>query len=317
MNQTLRLDDDELRTVLELINPVEIVGAQLIERAVDRGGHAARQTGRVVAGAVPGSSILIEDPGNGIRCLLPGSSLAALRMAALAALVTNELLAVGVVTAAVLGSSPAVQLYLAVAARQVSSLSFVAACPADAQTVDPKTLGMLAGAGVSVSVVADVDEAVFGANLLVVADPYHRLLPTDRPALGALLVNMSGQDMPDRLVNAVDGIYVDDAGLIEENRHRRFVQRHLNGSTSGPKPLRRPEGWHRPLGWRDERRIDADLGQVLCGAHPGRTHVDDVLLVELLGSLWLDIPLAGQLQRAALEHGIGTWSLDEESDTRK
>jgi ornithine cyclodeaminase/alanine dehydrogenase-like protein (mu-crystallin family) len=315
-NQTLRLDDDELRLVFELINPVEIVETQLIERAADRGGHAARQTGRLVPGTVPGSEILVEDPSSGIRCLLPGSSLAALRMAALAALVTNELLAAGVVTAAVLGSTPAVQLYLAVAARHVSSLSFLAACPED-QTVDPRALGMLAGAGVSVSVVADVDEAVFGANLLVVADPYHRLLPTNGLALGSLLVNMSGQDMPDRLVNAVDGIYVDDAGLIEENRHRRFVRRHLDASTSEAKPLRRPEGWYRPLGWRDERRIDADLGQVLCGAHPGRTHVDDVLLVELLGSLWLDIPLAGQLQRAALEHGIGTWLLDAEPDTRK
>jgi ornithine cyclodeaminase/alanine dehydrogenase-like protein (mu-crystallin family) len=311
--QILRLGADELWRLLELIDPVELMAARLVGRAT--GGTEARPACRLIpaprgADAPDTEPVLLEDLRSGLRCLLPASVLYELRTAALVALAARELLGPGVVTAAVLGSGSAVQLQLAVVARHVPGVSFVAVCPAgdpDGVPVRLNVLDLLDRAGVSVLVAAGVGEAVFGANLLLIADLGDEQLRLDQLALGALLVNASGRDLPEALLRGVDGIFVDDLGLLERNRHRRFVRMHLDRPDSAPEPVRRPEGWYRAGAVSGRRRVAADLGQVLAGTHPGRALVDDILLMELLGPRDLDIALACRIQRVALEHGVGTW----------
>jgi ornithine cyclodeaminase/alanine dehydrogenase-like protein (mu-crystallin family) len=98
---------------------------------------------------------------------------------------------------------------------------------------------------------------------------------------GTLLISVAGSDFSDGVLASVSQLYVDDLTLAD--RAYRNDRR---------------------------RRIVADLGRVLSGAHPGRTHVDDVLMVELLGVHRLDVRLACELHRAALVRGLGV-QLDE------
>jgi ornithine cyclodeaminase/alanine dehydrogenase-like protein (mu-crystallin family) len=310
-DRILQLGRDELWRVLELIDPVELMVAQLSGQAADR---EVRESCRLVAapamaavtGAPATEPVLLDDSRTGVRCLLSASSLSDLRTAALVAMAARQLLTPSVVTVGALGSGPAVQLQLAVVARHVPQVSFVALWPTgneETVPVDRPVLDLLESVGVSLLLAGDAEEAVFGASLLLSAGPGQEHLGVRRLALGAVVINTTGHDLPDRVVDGVDGIYVDDSRLLETNQHRRFVQLHLDRIATGSgEPHGPSEGWH-----RNQCLIQADLAQVLTGARPGRTHVDDVLLVELLGLRELDVTLACLLQRTALDNGVGAW----------
>jgi ornithine cyclodeaminase/alanine dehydrogenase-like protein (mu-crystallin family) len=306
----LQLGVDETWRVLELIDLVDLAAAKLVERAT--AGDAVEQSHRLVhapaTGAPAMESVLVEDLRTGDCCRLGASMLQESRNASVAALAARKLLAPGAVTAAVFGSGSSVQQLLAIVARHVLGISAVAMFPAsdgDTVLVRPAVLDLLDQVGTDLSVAAGVDEAVFGANLLLIADSGRVDLRLDQVALGALLVNVSGRDLPDRLVRDVDGIFVDDLGLLDANRHRGFVRAHLDPPDAVTRSC--PEGWHRGRAMGGSRRIDADLGQVLAGTHAGRRLADDILLVELLGVRELDVALASRIQQVAQEHGIGTW----------
>ncbi len=296
-DRILRLSSNELWRLLELVDPVELVAARL-------GGTAGGdEAGRFIAASAPaGDHVVFEDPATAVRCLLPASALRGLRTAAVVALAARALLFPSLVTVAVFGSDPATQLQLALIARYVPGVSFVAVWPDDGQPLDERVLDLLDRTDISLLTVGDAGEAMFGASLLV-GFGLDRL-PARRPAPGALLVNATGRDLPVNLENTADGIYVDDLGLLGDNRHRRFVRVHNDRADRDSEAHWRTEGWHRN---QSRSQVRADLGQVLTGASPGRTTIDEVLLVELLGLRDLDVTLACRFQRAALQDGAGAW----------
>ncbi|MEV4319167.1 hypothetical protein [Actinocrispum sp. NPDC049592] len=296
-DRTLRLSRDELWRLLELVDPVELVAARL------GGAACGDEAGRLsAAGASGGDHVVFEDRDTAVRCLLPASALRGLRTASVVALAARALLFPSLVTVAVLGSDPATQLQLALIARYVPGVSFVAVWPDDGQPLDERVLDLLDRTDISLLTAGDAGEAMFGASLLVGVGLDR--LPARRPAPGAVLVNATGRDLPANLENTADGIYVDDLGLLGDNRHRRFVRVHTDRNDRDSEPHWRAEGWHRNQG---RSQVQGDLGQVLTGACPGRTTIDEVLLVELLGLRDLDVTLACRFHRAALQDGAGAW----------
>lgn len=306
-----QLSAEELRSALDGIDPIEVLAEELIGQTVDRAAWDSRQACRLTpwraaSGAATGDQVLVEELRSGSRCLLPASSLRMVRAAALTALSARELMTRGVVTAAVLGSGAPAQLQLTLNARYVRDISHVAIWPAGIEggaPVEPEVLDELELAGIGLSFSKSVDEAVFGANLVILVGGPPDSLELGHLARGALLINTGGQDLPHDLVDGVDQVYVDDAGLVADNTERYFIRMHLAESDTSDWPRLHDGSRHR-------RRIDADLGQLLTGAHPGRRHIDDVLLVELLSVHVLDIPLACRLHRAARERGLGARLLE-------
>lgn len=199
--------------------------------------------------------------------LLPASGLAAIRGAALTAAAARMFVAPQVVTVSVLGSGLAARLQISALAAHVPGVSHVAVHAPDGHGRVPAALAeQLDGAGIGLTVTECGADAVFGANLVVLAGPQSGSdwqLPH-----GAVVVNATGQAVPDGVL--ADQLYVDDRRLITRNC---------------------------PL--------VADLGQVLAGRHPGRTAVDDVLLIDLLGVDTGGVWLTHQLYQAALRHGLG------------
>lgn len=301
----LELGDDELWSALEQINPVDVLIDELVGCEVDRVDWNPHQFGRFVAWRHTTSEgqdedlALLEDADTGERCLLPADGLRASRAATLCALAARQMLAPTVVTATVLGASPAAQLQLAVIARHVPDVSHIAVCPAPGgrEAIEPRVLDQVDLAGIGLSVVPGMADAVFGANLVVVTDAGPWPLEYGQLPKGVVVVNATGADLPDQLVNDLDEIYVDDVDRLDDNAHRYFVRSHL-ACITGRRPLPRNGSRRRP-------RIAAPLGQVLTGAHPGRTSLDDMVLVELLSTDLLDAPLASRLHRAAVERGLG------------
>lgn len=306
MSKPIRqLAADDVWSAFEMIDPVAVLAEELIGRAV---AGPERELGSLAgwAGspgrAQPPDLVLCKHSEAGIRCVLPASSLREFQAAAFASLAARELLVPGGVTVAMLGAPQATQPQLAVLARHVPDISHVAICLADvnqSSLLEPKLIDQLDLSGIGLSVVTTLADTVFGANLILAATEGATRWDLDRLQFGQLaegtvLINATGRDLPAGLVNNVDGIYVDDVGLLEANRHRHIVASHLGESESaGTDAVREP-------------RIVADLGQLLIGAHAGREQVDDILLVELLGTDQLNLRLALETCRAAQRCGLGT-----------
>ena len=305
----LQLTTDDLVSALAEVDSVELLADEVVGQAaggvgrpVHPGYRLTPWRGRSPAGtAAEAELVLLEDLRTGTRCVLPAPALFGLRTATSAALAARELVAPGVVTAAVLGSGLAAQASLTLIARQLPGLSHVAMCQAGDESdkpMEPRVVDELDLAGVGWLVTDDVAEAVFGATLIVTTVAGAHWPEIGQLPRGAVLINTTGEDLPDDLVDAVDQVYVDDLSLIERNSHRYFARTHMAGFNSESPFSGRPDG-------RRFRGIEADFAALLTGQHAGRTDVDHVLLVELLDANALDARLAGMLHRAALEYGLG------------
>jgi ornithine cyclodeaminase/alanine dehydrogenase-like protein (mu-crystallin family) len=296
----LHLDSDQLWTAYEGVDPVALLVDELIGRAIDPDGwarqHPERLTTRRDEAGV--EHVLCEDSAG--ACCLRADDLRACRAAGMCAVAARQVPAPTLVTATVLGTSHAAQLHLATVARYVPDISHIAVTPTPTgrTRLQPRVVDQIDLAGIGLTVTRDVAEAVFGANLVVVADPNPWPLGTELLPKGAVIINTTGTDLPDDLVNHVDQIYVDDLRLLRNYPQRYLVKMHL----AGPDQTRPRLG----NGWYRRPRIEADLGQLLTGGHSGRRHLDDVALLELLGATALDPRLAVALHRVARERGLGT-----------
>jgi hypothetical protein len=303
-----RLRARDILAAIDVLDPLAVVADDLAGRSVAR----SLRTGRFAIGDAPDPGLtLVENLDTGERCVLPTACLRMVCAAAVAALAARELRGTGVVgTVALFGGAEPADLSLAVLAAHLPNLSHVAVHAPVAggdPAVDPAVADRMELGGIGLSVSTEARRTAFGASLCVVADVDPGRLAVGPPAPGVLLVNASGADLPGDVLAAVDQVYVDDLGLLPDNGDRAVGRAHLSGSDTAPDSLRpQREGWHRhQAGWRHHRRVESDLGQVLTGAHPGRAHVDDVVLVDLIGVRELHAALAGPLLRTAIEYGLG------------
>lgn len=281
----IQLSADELAVALSGVESLDVVASDLVARTERRPDgqfgsdvRLARWRGRVAPSSTPGTDwVVLEDMRTGPLCVLPTAGLAAGRTAALSGLAARTLLAPGPITVALLGSGPAVRPQLVVITRQLRGVGRIAIHPATddgGSPVESSELDHLDLLGIRFVLAATVDDAVHAANLVVAVDP-----ATDRPVIGqlirgAVVVNAVGLEWSADLAGSVDERYVDDGSLRADR---------LAG-----------------------RPVDADLGQVLTGAHPGRMDPDHVVLFELLGAGQLDVRLASLVHRVALERALGT-----------
>lgn len=286
----LLLRAHEVESALEVIDPVAVLAEQLIGRAVGR----PHPRGRLRPWCDSGEFVVLDHPDATPPCVLPAHSLHMAQAAALTAVAARELLPAGGVTVAVLGSADTTQPQLPVIARHVPDISHVALCLAGGPAaIDPRLADLLELSGIRLSVVDTLAEAVFGANLVVATNhsaPRQNLdnLRIGQLARGAVLVGATGKDPPAELVDRVDQVFVDDLGLLAAHLDRHVVAAHLAGHPDGP-----------------DRRITADLPQLLTGRHAGRLRIDDVVLVELLGVDEPNVELAYRIYEGAKRTGLG------------
>lgn len=255
---------------LDGIDVLDVVSRELVRR--HQGDDLAHTGGTDVA--VSTEVTTVEGQDGAPACLLPTQSLHMIGLAALTVLATRVLIGPAAVTATILGEGPAAHLHLALLARYTPHLTGAAVRPAAHQPAE------------------------WDANLLIVAESGWGAPVVEPPGPGALIINASRRDLPDRVLAEADRLYVDDLGLLEHNQHRTFVQWHLAGSAHRP-------GAHdgRPAPWRDQRRIDSDLGRLLSGGRADPI-ADDVVLVELMDGGSLLARLAADLYQAAIVLGV-------------
>jgi ornithine cyclodeaminase/alanine dehydrogenase-like protein (mu-crystallin family) len=304
----LRLETEDVLRTLETVDPVELLAEELIKRTIGHQDRTRESTHKLVpwTSATDEIEYILSE---GLACAMPAEILRMIHAAALAALATRELLVPGGVTVAILGTRVAAQAQLAVLARHVPDIVHVAVRITDktdcdmncVDALEPRLIDQLDLAGIGLSVVTELADSLFGANLVVAASEEALTEGVEHASVrdlvrGTLLVNSSGHDLPPALLDHVDQVYVDDFALLPEHADRYLVARHLANTTAGAG--RTGNGIHPPV-------IAADLGLLLTGARPGREQQDDIVMVDLLSAHAPDVHLVNTIAESALRSGLG------------
>ncbi|MFC4852888.1 hypothetical protein [Actinophytocola glycyrrhizae] len=263
----IQLSGRDMTGALGSVAAVDLVAEEL--RGTDRHDDGSR----LVPGYDDPELVVLEDARGRPRCVFPAAGLRDCRTAALTVLAARELtVAAGPVTAVLVGSWSGRDPLLVLLVDQFPRVDRIALCPSSAARGVPADPALVAAAdlsGVALSVVEDVRCAVRGAALVVVGGPDGAPLTADALDPGALVVDASGDAVAGAI--AADQTYVDDARLA------------------------------------GDRVVDAELGQVLRGEHPGRSRDEQVLLVELLTAGAPTAALARSLHESAVARGCGVW----------
>lgn len=316
----LQLRADDLWRALEEVDLVDLLAAWRRDRSGGTDNNRywleyirpANGAAGIAAGRPADELVLLRGTRAAVRCVLPGSGLRLCYATTMLALAASSLLAAKEATVALLASGDAVRCHLTMLACHIEGIghiSLTSASDRSLTSVDGRVLDLLDRAGIELSVVSTVGEAVWGANLLIATGPGHSRLTYAQVRRPAMLVNLAGRDLPDELVDAVDQLYVNDIELLAGNTHRHFVRVHLREGSRGEPDTATAE---RPIesaagAWSSRRRIDADLHQVLSSHRPYRTQLTGVLLFELFATKVLDLALACRIRQTALERGLGVW----------
>ncbi|SFW72967.1 hypothetical protein [Amycolatopsis australiensis] len=262
-----RLCADQIWTAFEAIDLLGVLADELTGAAWDGAGRCRLAP---EAGGLE-DHVVLHDLHAGISRLLPVPVLRAFRAAAVTTLVARRLLVPGVVLGGVLGAGFAAQVHVAVLARFLPDFSHVTVCTCtglSSTRILPRLLDQLDLSGIGFSVTDDAHEAVLGANLVVAPPGGGGFAGIGLPARGAVLVNSSGHALAAQVADRVDQIYVDDPARTTRHEYRGAVV--------------------------------AGLGELIT-ARGLRRRADDVLLAEPAGADALDVRLAWEVHRTALE----------------
>jgi ornithine cyclodeaminase/alanine dehydrogenase-like protein (mu-crystallin family) len=230
--------------------------------------------------------------------ILQAAAISALRTAAVSTLAARYLRRAGASMLAVVGAGPLAQAHLTlmVSRLEIAGVRIHDRVPRRAADLaDSMRAALGAGSGTEVSAVADVEEAVLGADILVTTTttttPY---IPYEWLSPGAVAINVSLDDLHEDAYLRADRVYVDDWGLVVEDSQRLLGKLARRGLVRGPGET----GNGRP--------VDGTLGQLLGGVCPGRESDEQIMVVNPFGMAIEDLAIATSVHEVARRRRLGT-----------
>lgn len=221
--------------------------------------------------------------------IMDAARISALRTAAFSAVTVAALARPGFDTVAVLGLGEIGLTHLELLGQRWPDATFLAydldpARGATAETMAPK-----------VRRATDAEEAVRAADVVVTAtNVTEGYIPRGWLRDGALVAHVSLDDLlPDAALEA-DLLLVDDWQLVSGDTRRLLGRLHQAGRLAGPGAER-----------ADVHRVDATVGDVLAGRHPGRGTPDDVVVSNPFGMGLLDVAVASAVYDVAQDRDLG------------
>ena len=226
--------------------------------------------------------IALFDPLSGrITDLLPAAEISSMRTAAVSTLAAQHLAPAPARTLAVLGAGVLGARHLELLAGAKLGIERAHIFDLDGARAE-KLAHALKGSAVQTSTALSAEEAMSDADIVVAtttaSEPYiaFRWL---KP--GALVINVSLEDLHSEVFLQADAIYVDDWTIVRSDTRRRLGELCRSGAIT---PGRAPATRQGP--------DTGQLGEVLAGSTPGRVHNEEVIIVNPFGLAISDVALA-------------------------
>ena len=238
-----------------------------------------------------GAVALFDGETGELRALMNGAAITAIRTAAVSALATRLLSREDAGDLALVGSGTQARTHLEALAC-VRSLRRVRVASRSPERARRFAEEMSASGKVVVEAMASVEEAVRGADLVVLAtDSAEPVVKREWISSGAHL-NVVGASLP-------SSREVDSATMAAS---RLFVDRRESTTNeAGDYLIPLSEGAIGP------DHIQGELGEVLIGARTGRKSRDEITLFKSLGLAVEDLAAAAVVSERAFASGVGTW----------
>ncbi len=249
-----------------------------------------------------GLTLLYDDTSVQVLCAMEGAYISSLRTASVSLLAIEHAKGPSIACAALIGAGVLAQAHLELLLKRLSELRVIQIFDLSQQRVQDlqgQLAGRLQEKDVVLHVARSAEEAIRAAQLIITATTtttgyiqYNWLQP------GAILVNVSLDDPLPEVVLCADGIIVDDWGLIKSDTRRLLGRMYRQGLLVGPEERTTSA---------EQRQIDAELGEIICGTKRGRSHEQDIILINPFGLAIEDIALATRVYHQALQSDSGVW----------
>jgi ornithine cyclodeaminase/alanine dehydrogenase-like protein (mu-crystallin family) len=235
-----------------------------------------------------GLTLLFEPGSARPLCVMEGARISCLRTAAVTAIAAELLAAVPVERLALIGAGALARCHLRLLAPRLPQLREIRVY--DHECERAKTLA----ADRSLIVCDSAEQAIRGAHVIVtLTTTTTAYIRYDWLQPGALLVNVSLDDPLPEVFLSADKLFVDDWNLIAADK-RRLLGRMLSDGT-----IARPDQ-------QGECALDGELGQLLASGQRGRSHPDEIIVVNPFGLAIEDLAIARHVYQYATASGLGT-----------
>jgi len=235
-----------------------------------------------------GLTLLLEPGSARPLCVMEGARISCLRTAAVTAIATELLAAAPVERLALIGAGALARCHLRLLPSRLPQLREIRVCDQERERATALA------ADRSLTVCDSAEQAIRGTHLVVTVTttttPYIRyewLQP------GALLVNVSLDDPLPEVFLRADKLFVDDWNLIATDERRLLGRMLRDGTVCAPDQ-------------HGGRAVDGELGQLLANGQRGRSHPDEIIVVNPFGLAIEDLAIAKQVYHHATAAGLGT-----------
>jgi N-[(2S)-2-amino-2-carboxyethyl]-L-glutamate dehydrogenase len=251
-----------------------------------------------------GLTLLYDTMTGRVLCIMEAAYVSSLRTASVTALAAELCHGPKIETIAVIGAGVLAEAHIALLIQRQPQVSRVLMFDLDPERVhacQQHLQPILQQYGVQLVLAESAQAAIENAELIVPATTtttgyiqYNWLKP------GAILVNISLDDALPEVVFQADKVIVDDWNLVKSDPRRLIGRMYRAGEIIAPDDettIVRP----------GQRKIDAQIGDIVLGTRMGRESDDDIILVNPFGLSIEDIGLAAHIYQAALEHDLGLY----------
>jgi ornithine cyclodeaminase len=238
-----------------------------------------------------GSVMLFSAETGELLALMNASAITAIRTAAVSAVATRLLARADAGDLAILGAGVQARSHLAAMAcvRPIRRARVASRDPARTQAFAAEIAPRY---DFPIEPVASVEQAVHGADLVVTATTAAEPIVRREWIAPGAHINAVGSSIP--TTREIDTATLAAASLFVDRRESTLNE-------SGDYLFAAREGAIGP------QHIRAELGELLIGAHPGRTSPDEITLFKSLGLAIEDLAAADYVYRKAQAQGAGTW----------
>lgn len=235
-----------------------------------------------------GLTVLFEPASGRPLCVMEGARISCLRTAAVTAIATDLLATAPVERLALIGTGALARCHLRLLAPRLPRLREICVYDLDRQ----RATGLAADH--SVTICDSAEQAIRGAQVIVtVTTATTGYIRYDWLRPGALLVNVSLDDPLPEVFLRAHRLYVDDWSLVAADERGVLGRLHRRGTVCGPDD-------------HGGRAVDGELGQLLAGSRQGRSHPDEIIVVNPFGLAIEDLAIAKHVYRHATGSRLGT-----------
>lgn len=230
------------------------------------------------------------------RCVMEGALLSALRTAAVTAVSIELLAQAPVERLAIIGAGALAEAHLGLLVQRLPDLRELRLHDVVPERAEKLRARYAAEThDVRIELTSSPEQAIRGADVAVpVTTAESGYIRFAWLAPGALLVNVSLDDVLPEVVLRVDKLFVDDWRLVSSDRRRLLGKMARAGLVAGPDSS----------GTRS-RRVDGELGELLVGMKEGRVSERETVLVNPFGLAITDVAMAAEVYRVARREALG------------